>query len=137
MTPEQLLELADLHARVEGQMNLDALMATLVAEPVYEFPIQRLTLRGGANVRRYYAQFFEDFMTRVSGNEVLGLWGGHDTVAREDAIEFKTPSGPEVHHVMSVFFTDGHKLGGERIYADDFVVQAMAGSMYGELEPLR
>ena len=67
---ERMLELAARHARVESQRRLADLMDTLIEEPVYEFLAQGLTLRGGANVRRYYQQFFDDYMSRVTG----GRW---------------------------------------------------------------
>ena len=56
---ERMLELATRHARVEAERRLEELMDTLVEEPVYEFLVQGLRLRGGARVRRYYRQFFD------------------------------------------------------------------------------
>ena len=99
---ERMLELATRHARVEGQRRLDDLMDTLIEDPVYEFPVQGLTLRGGANVRRYYRQFFDDYMSRVSGAQLVGQWADEAAVAREDAIEVEGADGPEVQRVMSV-----------------------------------
>lgn len=86
-------ELATHHARVEGQRRLDDLMDTLIEEPVYEFPVQRLALSGGSNIRRYYHQFFDDYMSRVSGARLLGQWADEAAVAREDAIEVNAPTG--------------------------------------------
>ncbi len=133
---EQMLELATRHAKVESRKRLDDLMDTLIEEPVYEFLAQGLTLRGGARVRRYYRQFFEDYMSRVTGGRRLGQWGDETAVAREDAIEIAGADGPEVHRVMSVLFAEGDRLGGERIYASDHVVRMMAGEMFAELEPI-
>jgi hypothetical protein len=133
---ERMLELATRHARVESQKRLEELMDTLVEEPVYEFLAQGLTLRGGACVRRYYQQFFDGYMSRVTGGRRLGQWGDEKAVAREDAIEVCGPDGPELHRVMSVLFAEGDRLGGERIYASDHVVRMMAGEMFGELEPI-
>ena len=133
---DKMLELATRHARVESQKHLDELMDTLVAEPVYEFLAQGLMLRGGARVRRYYQQFFDNYMSRATHGRVLGLWGNEETVAREDSVDFDGVDGPEVHRIMSVFFADGDLLGGERIYASDHVVRLMAGEMYDELEPM-
>ncbi len=133
---EQMLELATRHAKVESRKRLEDLMDTLIEEPVYEFLAQGLTLRGGARVRRYYRQFFEDYMSRVTGGRRLGQWGDETAVAREDAIEVAGADGPEVHRVMSVLFADGDRLGGERIYASDHVVRMMAGEMFAELEPI-
>ena len=131
---EQMLELATRHAKVESRKRLEDLMDTLIEEPVYEFLAQGLTLRGGARVRRYYRQFFEDYMSRVTGGRRLGQWGDETAVAREDAIEVAGADGPEVHRVMSVLFAEGDRLGGERIYASDHVVRMMAGEMFAELE---
>ena len=60
-------------------------MDTLIEDPVYEFPVQGLTIRGGANLRRYYQQFFDDYMSRVTGAKVLGQWVDEHAVSREDA----------------------------------------------------
>jgi len=133
---DKMLELATRHARVESQKRLDELMDTLVAEPVYEFLAQGLMLRGGARVRLYYQQFFEDYMSQITGGQRLGQWGDETAIAREDAIEIAGSDGPEVHRVMSVLFAEGDRLGGERIYASDRVVKMMAGKMFGELEPI-
>ncbi len=133
---DKMLELATRHARVESQKHLDELMDTLVAEPVYEFLAQGLMLRGGARVRRYYQQFFDDYMSQITGGQRLGQWGDETAIAREDAIVIAGRNGPEVHRVMSVLFAEGDRLGGERIYASDRVVQMMAGEMFGELEPI-
>ena len=133
---ERMLELATRHARVESQKRLHALMDTLVPEPVYEFLVQGLTLRGGARVRRYYQQFFDDYLSRVTGGRRLGQWGDEKAVAREDAIEVRGSDSSETHRIMSVLFAEGDRLGGERIYASDHVVRMMAGEMFDELEPI-
>ena len=72
---ERMLELATRHARVEAQKRLEELMETLVEEPVYEFLVQGLTIRGGERIRRYYRQFFDDYMSRVIGEKkARELW---------------------------------------------------------------
>lgn len=136
LNAEQMLRLTKRHAIVEYKRQLDDLMDTMVAEPLYEFPVQGLRLRGGERVRRYYQQFFDNYMIRATHGRVLGMWGDAVSVAREDSIDYDGVDGPEVHRVMSVFFADGDLLGGERIYASDHVVRMMAGEMYDELEPI-
>ena len=132
---ERMRELATRHARVESQRRLEELMETLVDEPLYEFLAQGLQLRGGARVRRYYQQFFEGYMSRVTGGRRLGQWGDERAVVREDEIEVEGSGGPEVHRIMSILYVEGDRLGGERIYASDNVVRMMAGAMFDELEP--
>ena len=133
---EQMRELATRHARVEAQRRLEELMGTLVDEPLYEFLSQGLQLRGGARVRRYYQQFFEGYLSRVTGGRRLGQWGDERAVVREDEIEVEGAGGPEVHRIMSILYVEGDRLGGERIYASDHVVRMMAGAMFDELEAL-
>lgn len=133
---ERMLELATRHARVEAQQRLEDLMDTLVAEPVYEFVVQGLALRSGSRVRRYYQQFFEDYLSRVTGGRRLGQWADASAVVREDLIEYAGSEGPERHRIMSVLYAEGSLLGGERIYASEQVVRRMAGCMFDELEPL-
>lgn len=110
-------------------------MDTLVDQPLYEFLAQGLQLHGGARVRRYYQQFFDGYLSRVTGARRLGQWGDERAVVREDAIEVKGAGGPEVHRIMSILYVEGDRLGGERIYASDHVVGMMAGEMFDELEP--
>ncbi len=132
---ERMRALATRHAKVESQRLLEELMDTLVDEPLYEFLAQGLQLRGGARVRRYYQQFFEGYLSRVTGARRLGQWGDERAVAREDAIGVEGAGGPEVHRIMSILYAEGDRLGGERIYANDPVVRMMAGKMFDELEP--
>lgn len=133
---ERMTELGNRHAWVEAEKRLDELMDTLVAEPVYDFVIQGLRLRGGERMRRYYQQFFEDYAPRVIEGELLTQWADESAVVREDALEIRGPEGPERQRVISVLFAEGDRLGGERIYASDRVVRMMAGEMFGELEPI-
>jgi hypothetical protein len=132
---ERMRELATRHARVESQERLEELMGTLVDDPLYEFIVQGLRLRGGDRVRRYYRNFFEGYLSRVTGGRRLGQWGDEHAVAREDAIEVTGESGPEVHRILSILYREGDRLGGERIYTSDHVVRMMTGEMYEELEP--
>ena len=129
-------ELGERHARVEAERQLEPLMATLVAEPVYEFHTLGLCLRGGANVRRYYRQFFEDYMSRIVGGERLGSWVDERAFVLESAIRVRADGGTEVHRVLSILYAEGERLGGERIYAGERVIRAMAGRMFDELEPV-
>lgn len=133
---ERMRDLGRRHARVEAARQLEALMETLVDEPVYEFHTLGLRLRGGARIRRYYRQFFDDYLSKVSGGERLGEWVSERAYVLESAIQVRGARGPELHQVMSVLWAQGERLGGERIYAGEHVVRAMAGSLFAELEPI-
>lgn len=133
---ERMRELGLRHARVEAARQLDALMDTLVPEPVYEFRTLGLCLRGGARIRRYYVQFFDDYLSKVTGGERLGEWVSERALVLENAIQVRGTRGPELHRVMSVLYAQGERLGGERIYAGEHVIRSMAGSLFDELEPI-
>ena len=133
---DEMLELGTRHARLEAERDLDALMDTLVGEPVYEFHPLGRTLRGGAAVRRYYEQFFADFMEKIVGYELVDEWVNERSVAQEYAITLQVDGRPETHRVIGVLYAEGALLGGERIYGGERIVRLMAGKMFDELEEL-
>ena len=71
---ERMLALAHRHADLEAKRELEPLLATLVAEPVYEFHPIGKKMSGGAATRRYYEQFFADFMEKIVGYDLLDEW---------------------------------------------------------------
>ena len=64
-------------------------------------------------MRRYYRQFFDDYMSHVTGAVLVGQWVDEAAVAREDAIDVDGPNGPKTQRVMSVLFAVGDRLGIE------------------------
>lgn len=133
---DRMLELGRRHASLEARRELDALMETLVGDPVYEFHPLGLRLSGGARVRRYYRQFFENFMERIVGYELLEEWVNETSVAQEYDITVELEGVRETHRVLGVLYADGSLLGGERIYGSERILRLMAGPMFAELEPL-
>lgn len=133
---ERMLALGRLHAQLEADQKLEPLMETLVAEPVYEFYPLRLRMSGGDPVRRYYTQFFSDFMTRIVGYQLLDEWFNERSVCQEYDISVRDAGVQETHRVVGILYADGTRLGGERIYGSRRVVELMAGSLFEELEPM-
>jgi len=147
-----MLELGHRHADLEARRELVPLMATLVENPCYEFHPLGLGMSGGDRVRRYYQQFFDDFMQKIVGYELLDEWASESSVAQEYAITLKLgPEGVgggaedsegelETHRVLGILFAQqtasGTLLGGERIYAGERVIRLMAGTLFDEFEPL-
>lgn len=132
----RMLALGRLHARLEEERDLDAVMATLVAEPVYEFHPLGMKLRGGERTRRYYWQFFDDFMQRIEGHRLLDEWVNERSVVQEYDITLRVDGVAETHRVVGVLFAEGELLGGERIYGGERVLRLMIGSLFDELEPI-
>ena len=137
---EQMAALGHLHAELEARQQLEPLLETLVPEPAYAFyPLGR-GLCGGENVRRYYAQFFADFMQKIRGHALREEWVNETSVAQEYDITVEADGETEMHRVLGILFAeagpDGVRLGGERIYGSERVVRLMTGAMWDELHPL-
>ena len=111
-------------------------METLVSQPVYEFYPLEMRMVGGEQVRRYYRQFFESFMAKVVGYELLEEWVNPGSLAQEYDITLDIDGAHETHRVLSVLYASGNLLGGERIYGSERVSRLMLGELFDELKPL-
>jgi hypothetical protein len=135
-TVEKMYELGTLHARLEGEKKLDELMATMIADPVYEFYPLGKTLRGGERVRRYYRQFMDEFMSTIVDYQLIEEWVNTTSVIQEYDITVSIDGISETHRTVGVLFVDNGLLGGERIYGSERMIKQFAGTMYDELEDL-
>ncbi len=138
---DDMLELGHRHARLEAERKLDPLIETMVESPSYEFHPLGLGMSGGDRVRRYYAQFFEDFMEKIVGYVLLDEWASESAVVQEYDITLAIDGASETHRVVGILFAERTPdertlLGGERIYASERCVRLMAGPLYDELTPL-
>ena len=132
--------LGNLHADLEARRELEPLLETLVPDATYEFHPMGVGFSGAESVRRYYAQFFEDFMNKIVGYSLREEWVNKTSVAQEYDITVDSGSGPETHRVLGILFAaegpDGVFLGGERIYGSERIVRLMTGQMFDALQPL-
>ena len=133
-TVEDMYELGTRHARLEGEQKLDQLMATMIADPVYEFYPLRKTLRGGESVRRYYRQFMDRFMSTIIDYRMIEEWVNATSVTQEYDITIAIDGKKETHRTVGVLFVDNGLLGGERIYGSERMIKQFAGTMFDELE---
>jgi hypothetical protein len=145
-TADDMAALGHLHARLEAEQKLEPLLDTLVAEPVYAFHPLGLGFSGADFTRHYYAQFFEDFMSRIVGHALLDEWVNERSVVQEYDITCRVEGGSETHRVVGILFVDdadpatptsARKLGGERIFGSEALVRLMTGKLYDELQPIR
>lgn len=133
---KHMLELGHRHAQAEARADLDETMATLVAEPRYEFHPAGLGMRGAERVRRYYAQFFESFLPRTVHYRLIEEWVNEKSLSQEYEIGLRVGDAVETYRVIGVLFAEGELLGGERIFSSEAFVRQMAGSLFGELYAL-
>jgi hypothetical protein len=136
LSAEQVLAVARAHSEAEEKCALEPLMATMVAEPVFEFHPPGARLVGGARIRRHYEQFIARFMPLVEGTELLGEWASEIASVQEYRIHLRIDGRRETHGVVAVLYASEDRLGGERLYGSERLLDLMLGPMRAELEPL-
>ncbi len=127
------------HATLEAEGDLEGTMATLVADPVYEFwPIGRRMV-GQEQVRRYYRHLIDDFMPRQVGYEMVAETLSGEALSQEYMIEMRGENGSETHRVIGILFVDPKEpslMKGERIWGDEAFLRRMVGPVWDDLEPI-
>ena len=124
---DAMVELGTRHARLEAEGDLEGTLATLVAEPVYEFHPMGWKLAGRERVVRYYEHLFGYFIPQTRGYRLLEEWANETSVAQEYQIDIDVDGTLESHRVIGVLCAEGNLLGGERIYASERCARLMAG----------
>jgi len=74
LTEAEILALTREHGRAEQALELDNVMATLEATPVYYLYPVGLKMVGVDKVRRYYQNLFDNVMTRLGKSDVPAEW---------------------------------------------------------------
>jgi ketosteroid isomerase-like protein len=126
-----LVAVAHAHADAEGRGDIEATMATLDDDPVYELqPIGR-TLRGREAARAYYENFFSNCRPHIRDYELRSEFVSDEGVLQEYILEIAAPDGSVNRHSIIGLLTFGAsgKLSGERIYAGDDLIKFMFGSV--------
>jgi hypothetical protein len=124
------------HARIETEGDLAGTMATLVADPVYEFRPEGGILRGHAGVERYYVHLMEKFLPQVESAEIADEWCNESSLAQEYDVALRVGDKIEKHRVAGILVVGDEKLLGERIYGSERALRLMLGDdLYDELEP--
>jgi hypothetical protein len=107
--------------------DLEAVMAALVDEPVFDFYPLGLRLAGSADVRRYYERFLSDVIPRSQGS-LVGAYVGSAEVAFEFVTEVADPErGVETFRILAVQPVVGDRVAGERLYCPERYVRVIVG----------
>src|SRR5215210_7456797 len=124
----QLVDVAHAHARAEAAGDIDATLATLEDDPVYELLPIGVTFRGRPAARRYYEHFFGVFRPSAVGSKLRNEWVGETGVAQEYVIDVRDGDGTvERHPVLAILTFGEHALSGERLYASERLLRLMFG----------
>jgi hypothetical protein len=134
---DAMVAVAHAHAAAEEAGDMDATMATLDDDPVYELqPIGR-ELRGRDNARRYYEHFFAHCMPQIVGFELRSEWITDEGVGQEYRLSVAGPDGPQRHDIIGIltFGQDG-RLSGERLWASDEMFRILFGPVLDLTTPI-
>ena len=101
-TRDDMARLGALHADLEARGELEPLLETLVADPLYEFHPLGRGMRGGPVVRRFYTQFVERFLPLRHDYRLLAEWVSEDSVAQEYDITLRVDGALETHRVLGM-----------------------------------
>ena len=133
----RIYQLAARHAELEGQADVEPLLATLVADPLYQFPMQRLQMRGGAIVRRFYERFAERFGAMSDSSRLVAEWVNDGAVIQEYELTLRVDGEIEHHNVVGILPASGELLDGERIYGSERFIRLLLGEeIFAELEAM-
>jgi hypothetical protein len=120
---------------------METTLATMEDEPFYElFPVG-LRATGKAFARRFYTHYFSSFLPRmvtVEGARPPRRWQLDEGVLVETDMGLRADDGSvEVFAVAALILVGDTGVVGERVYADERLLQAMFGPAYDELDPIR
>jgi hypothetical protein len=136
-TIAELTTIAHAHAAAEANGDLEATMATLEAEPVYDFHPVGLRMTGAKLTRRYYEHFFANVGPRIAGFALLGEWINELGVLQEYTVRYRYDDGREREfHVMGLLTFGRERLSGERLYADTEFMRLLFEPVWNDLTPI-
>jgi hypothetical protein len=129
---EQQVQVALAHAAAETDNDLEATLATLDPDPVYELQPVGLELRGMDGARAYYEYFFPNFLPLVESYELRSEWVNDEGLAQEYMIMVRDPESGQVHphHLIGILVFGRSGLAGERLYASEPLLRMMFGPAY-------
>jgi steroid delta-isomerase-like uncharacterized protein len=119
------LEILRRHLAVENEHDMDATLATLYPDCLFEDPMRGLVYRGREGAREYYALWWKAFDLKVvSERRHIAMDGNIISEARyqgvhRDSFMGESPTGARIDFPLAVFLTFREGLlAGERFYYD-------------------
>jgi hypothetical protein len=136
--PKHLLAVTGRRIAAVQSGDIDAVMAALVDEPVFDLWPIGLRLSGQQDVRRYYGHFLGEVMPRATGGELVGTYVGQDEVAFEFVTTYRSEGGEvETFHILAIQPVIGDRVAGERLYGSDRYMHLIVGDeLWHLLEPI-
>jgi hypothetical protein len=127
------------HAAAETEGDLEATLATLDPDPVYELQPVGLEVRGMDAARAYYEYFFANFMPLIEGFELRSEWENDEGLGQEYVMRLRDKATGEVklEPIIGILLFGETGLSGERLYASEDLFKVMFGPIYERAVPVK
>jgi hypothetical protein len=136
---DRRLALLDTHAEAERRFDLEATLATLAPDPVFEFHPDGRRIVGTEAARAMYASFLPTWEALEAKGRLeflvpRGVWFHHDTRMREEVAVVRDADGAARTFCFVVGVSVGDDgIRGERFYGSPVLLEALMGAHYATL----
>ncbi len=135
-TLQEFVAISRRHAEAEGADDLAGTLATLDADPVYDFFPAGRRFTGMDATRRYYEHFFANVRPHIAGYTMHGEWLSDDGLAQEYTLVVRGDDGALREHRMIGILNFGREgLAGERMHGSDELFRFLVGPLWDEIAP--
>ena len=129
--------ITDAHFTTEDAGELDALMATVSPDAVFEFHPMHLQLVGREAIREFYEHFVGHFRSRLRSFEIRERWESEDVLVLDHVLWVVDDAGTvRVETALGIITVDEHAVRGERVYLSEALLHAMAGPVLALMQPM-
>lgn len=132
-----MAELAFQHEQYEFEGNIEAIMSTLVARPVFYFFPQRIRVEGREAVREMYVRLCKSVLGRLdtrrpgADREMIAFATGKSQLLAEIEQNFTFPDGVTRRvRMYAVVGFEGDLLYGETTYSDQLLADHMDATVF-------
>lgn len=133
----RMVALAREHSAAEARGDLEATLATLEPDCVYELHPSGRMFCGIDTARRAYEAFFSSYRAAALGAQLRSEWVTDDGLGQEYKLAIRGPAGErQLHTVIGIITFGDNLLSGERVYASERFHRLAYGSAYDESVPL-
>ena len=119
LTQDEMVELVREHDAQEAAGDVDAVMATVAADPFYEFLPLGYRIHGREGVSELYRRVLPMLKQVVAGASQHNIWFSDDGYATEYEFNIQSEDGrPHTSSVIAAFTFDGRLMKSERAFLD-------------------
>jgi hypothetical protein len=134
---DTMIATAHAHAAAEDAGDIDATMATLDDDPVYELLPMGVRMRGREAAFQYYQHFFATCRPMITGYQLRSEWVTDEGVGQEYQVTVDSGAGPQRYDIIGILtFGSNGRLSGERIYASDELLKILFGPVLDRTEKI-